>query len=150
MAIESFYMSVALTEYEKEQIRSEALFEKHKTNDDLIYKKIIYIDNINNQEGCCWHLNACYCNFFDSCSVLYELCLIMDKVKPKFNFTVFNQKESIFDFTLMGFVQHVYEIVKPYKDNFNNMFGKLSVLPGKGYYTFKRKNKRFFIQENKI
>ena len=150
MAIDSFYISIEITPDEQKQIKNSGVFETYKRSmNDLVYKKTVYIDNISNEEGCWWHLNAGYSNFFDSCEVLYDLCLIINKIKPQFSFTVFKQNKTVFEaLTFIEFLQHIYEIVKTSKQRFNDEYGRLSIIPtGYNVYKFRRKNKKHFISE---
>ncbi|MCL2522420.1 MAG: hypothetical protein FWE36_06135 [Erysipelotrichales bacterium] len=115
---------------------------------DLIFSKILYIDNINNQEGCWWHISACYLNFFESCESLYDLLSMIKDIMPDFQFTVFQQKPSLMNFTFFEFIQHIYEIVGSSKKRFEARFGKLSVIPNAPFYKFKRKNQKYFIKSD--
>jgi len=150
MAIDSFYISIEMTPNEQNQIKNTVVFETYKRSiNDLVYKKNVYIDNINNEEGCWWHLNAGYLNFFDGCEALYDLCLIINKIIPQFSFTVFQQRKTVFEtLTFIEFMHHIYEIVKSSKQRFNDEYGRLSIIPtGYNFYKFRRKNKKYFIRE---
>lgn len=141
MAAESFYFSVELTAYEKELICKRVSLQKQK-NGDLIYNKAV---RISRPDGW-WHISVGYYNFFDNCEVLYDLCTTINKIKPKFCFNILDQ-EVLFDFTFIEFIIHIYTIVKDYKSNFDNDYGRLLILPGNDFYKFRRKNRKFFIKD---
>ena len=149
MAAESFYITININEDEKSKMCETLHFKRivwYDDDFDLIYKDVLYIDNINNEEGHWWHINACYMNFFYNCEVLYELCQAINVVKPKFEFTVFG-KVCIFDFSsLFEFMECIYDPIKRFKDHFEETFGKFSVFPHESFYKFKRKNHKYFIK----
>lgn len=149
MATESFYISVDLSEKEKLLIQSMTIFKRDKLcKENLIYKNCVYIDNISNSEDHIWHLNATYINIFDSCEKLYELCTVINKIKAGFEITVLNQNKVIFEeLSFFCFIQYIYEKIEPFKKNFNSRFGELNILPGRDFYKFRRKNKKFFKKD---
>jgi len=72
--------------------------------------------------------------------------LAINKVIPQFSFTVLKQNKIVFEtLTFIEFLHHVYNIVKPFKENYNIVYGKLSIVPGSNYYKFRRKNKKYFV-----
>ena len=143
MATQSLYISVEIDEISKAILKKTLNFKCCKNSSDLIYKNVVYIDDINNAEGSWWHMNICYSNFFDNCEALFCLCKEIEKVIPQFEFIFLGKKRKFDFFELLDFIKYVYNDVKPYKDKFENMYGHLSFTP-KQFYKFRRKNKQFF------
>ena len=142
MAIQSFYFSIQIDEEDKNIILSKAGVKKQKKENDLIYKDVLFIDNITTDESW-WHINAGLYDFFHSCEILYEFCQMIESIKPKFLFCFLGEKYEFSFQSLLDFVSFVYPKVEKYKKNFEKCHGTLSIHPNK-FFRFKRKNYRFF------
>ena len=144
MAIQSFYISINISAVEKETVlaKSDYFTNYKKCPGDLIYKSTLYIDNITFQESW-WHINAGLYDFFHSCEVLYELCQIIETIKPNFIFCFLGKQYNFSFHSLMEFIAFIYPEIEKYKMNLEENYGVLSVHPQK-FFTFRRKNNRFF------
>ena len=143
MAVSSFYISIKLPIYNKKIIKAQANLKKYKKTNDLIYKDVLYIDNISLLDSW-WHINAGLYDFFHSCEMLYEFCKIIEITMPKFTF-LFMGKEYEFSFSsLLDFILFVYPQIESKKKYFEESFGALSIPPTNEFWAFRRKNRRFF------
>ena len=149
MAINSFYISIEISEEEKSAVRSasEADFKRYKKcflpDPDLVYKNTLYIDNIVGEEGDWWHINVGLYDFFHGCETLYELCRAIENLKPNFAFRFLGKNYEFKFQSLMEFVSFIYPKIEKYKKHFENEFGVLSVCPQE-FFSYRRKNKRYF------
>ena len=142
MAIQSFYISIEITKQEKSNIMSTANLKTYKKSGDLIYKDVLYIDNVIVNESW-WHINAGLYDFFHSCEILYEFCQLIETVKPNFTFYLLGQKYEFSFQSLFDFIKFIYPKVEKYKKDFEDCYGVLSVCPCK-FFSFRKKNKRIF------
>ena len=142
MAVQSFYISVEISEKDKNTITSQINLKRYKKSNDLIYKDVLFVDNVT-AGGSWWHINAGLYDFFRSCEILYEFCQVIEIIKPHFDFYLLGQKYEFKFQSLMDFVQFVYPKIKNKKKSFENSYGALSISPEK-FFSFKRRNKRFF------
>ncbi len=141
MAIQSFYISIKISEKDKNSIASQINLKRYKKSDDLIYKDVLFIDNITIGESW-WHINAGLYDFFRSCEILYELCKKIELTKPNFTFYLLGKKYEFSFHSLMDFILFVYPKIENNKKNFENCYGTLSISPN-NFFSFRRKNKRF-------
>ena len=146
MAIQSFYISVEISEEDKANVLSKLPKDDIKSDKispgDFTYKNTLYIDNIT-IVGSWWHINAGLYDFFHSCEILYEFCQNIDTIKPNFTFD-FLGKQYEFKFpSLMDFISFIYPKIEIYKKNLEKTHGVLSIPPNK-FFNFKRKNQKFF------
>ena len=141
MAIQSFYISIELSEEEKCAVVSSTCAKRYKS-DDLIYKDVLYIEDIV-ADGEWWHINAGLYDFFHSCEVLYEFCQSIEIVKPNFSFYLLGKRYEFIYPSLLDFMVFLYPKIKKYKENFEKQHGNLSVHP-QNFFLYKRKNSRFF------
>lgn len=146
MAIQSFYISVEIPEEEKELIIAETNLKRHKKTGDLIYKNTLFIDDVSIREHW-WHINAGFYDFFHSCEALYEFCRAIEIKKPNFTFLLLGQEYNFSFDSLIDFISFVYPKIASYIKRFENCHGILSVPPNK-FFSFKRKNHRFFRKIN--
>ena len=142
MAIQSFYISVEISEEDKDTIISTSNLKRYKKSDNLTYKDVIFIDNICTGESW-WHINVGLYDFFHSCEILYEFCQIIQITKPNFKFYLLGEKYEFEFQSLMDFIIFIYPKIENYKKNFEDCYGTLSILPNK-FFSFEKKNKRFF------
>jgi len=142
MAIQSFYISIEISEEEKNTIISKTNLKRYKKSDDLTYKDVLRIDNITIDESW-WHINAGLYDFFHSCEILFEFCQEIEITKPNFTFYLLGEKYEFAFQSLMEFIVFIYPKIQNYKRNFEKCYGTLSVPPNK-FFSFQRKNKRFF------
>lgn len=142
MAIQSFYLSIEISEKDKSTIMSTTNLKRYKKSFDLVYKNTLFIDNVTVDESW-WHINAGLYDFFHSCEILYEFCQAIEIVKPNFIFYLLGQKYEFKFQSLMDFVQFVYPIIENDKKSFELCHGVLSICPNK-FFSFKRKNRHFF------
>ena len=143
MAIQSFYISIEITENEKRAVIKLLNLQRIKNDNDLTYNDVIYIENVCNEEGNWWHINACYTNFFYNCEMLYKLCQVINETKPRFQFILLGNTKTFEFKSLLEFIGYIYANVKPYKDRFEEMYGNFSVMPPL-FFEFRRKNKKYF------
>ena len=142
MAIQSFYISIKISEEDKSTFILTTNLKKYKKSDDLIYKDVLFIDNITIDESW-WHINVGLYDFFHGCEILYEFCQAIGTVKPNFEFYFLGQKYEFVFQSLLDFIQFIYPKVENYKKNFEECYGVLSISPNK-FFSFQRKNRRFF------
>ena len=141
MAIQSFYISIKISENDKNSITSQTNLKRHKISDDLIYKDVLLINDITDDEGW-WHINVGLYNFFHNCETLYEFCQAIEITKPKFTFYLLGEKYEFSFQSLLDFILFIYPKMESYKKNFEKCYGTLSIPPNK-FFSFRRKNKRF-------
>lgn len=141
MAIQSFYFSIELLEKDKNIIKSKTNLKKCKKSDDLIYKDILFINDITTNENW-WHINVGLYDFFHSCEVLYEFCQTIEITKPKFAFYLLGEQYEFSFQSLLDFILFIYPKIESYKKNFEKCYGTLSIPPNK-FFSFRKKNKRF-------
>lgn len=142
MAIQSFYISIKISEKDKNSITSQTNLKRHKKSDDLIYKDVLLIDNITIGESW-WHINAGLYDFFHSCEILYEFCQEINLTKPNFMFYLLGEQYEFNFQSLMDFIVFLYPKIENSKKNFEKCYGTLSISPN-NFFSFQRKNKRFF------
>lgn len=141
MAIQSFYISIKISENDKKSIISQTNLKRHKVSNDLIYKDVLLINDITDDEGW-WHINVGLYDFFHNCETLFEFCQAIEITKPKFPFYLLGEKYEFFFQSLLDFIQFIYPKIESYKKNFEKCYGTLSIPPNK-FFSFRRKNKRF-------
>ena len=142
MAIQSFYISIEISEENKKTIVSTTDLKKYKKSDDLMYKGVLYIDNVST-EGNWWHVSVGLYDLFHSCEMLYKFCREIETVKPNFDFYLLGQKYK-FDFkSILDFFLFIYPKIEKSKSDFEEQYGALSVSPHR-FFTFYKRNKHFF------
>ena len=144
MAVQSFYISIEISNDEKQKVLSGIKVCPYKRTNDFIYRNTLYIDNIDNEEGCWWHINIGLYNFFNNVERLYELLQIVNSTKENFNFTLLGGQYSFKFASLLEFMEFIYPKVKPYKDVFEEEFGTFSIYPQQ-FFKVRRKNKKYYI-----
>lgn len=142
MAIQSFYISIKITENDKKSIISQTDLKRHKVSNDLIYKDVLLINDVTDDEGW-WHINVGLYDFFHNCETLYEFCQVIDIEKSNFTFYLLGEKYEFSFQSLIDFIQFIYPKIENHKKNFDKCYGTLSITPNK-FFSFRRKNKRFF------
>ena len=142
MAIQSFYISIKISENEKTSITAQTNLKRCKKSNDLTYKDVLLINNITNDEGW-WHINAGLYDFFHNCETLYEFCQAIQITKPNFTFYLLGEKYEFSFQSLLDFILFIYPKIENYKKNFEKSYGILSIPPNK-IFSFRRKNKRYF------
>lgn len=142
MAIQSFYISVVISKEDKCAVKLKTNFQKYKKSADLIYRDVLYIDDITEKENF-WHINVGLYDFFHNCEVLYDFCQTIATIKPNFTFCLLGQEYTFAFSSLLDFVSFIYPKVEIYKKQFEQSYGVLSIHPQK-FFLFRRKNKRFF------
>lgn len=141
MAIQSFYISIRISENDKNSITRRANLKRCKISNDLIYKDVLLINDIAVDEGW-WHINAPLYDFFHSCEILFEFCQEINLIKPNFTFYLLGEQYSYSFQSLMNFIEFLYSKIESYKKNFEKCYGALAVPPNK-FFSFRRRNKRF-------
>lgn len=147
MAIQAFYISIEISEKDKNAIISTTNLKRYKRSDNLIYKDVLYIDNVSANEGW-WHINTGLYDFFHSCETLYEFCKVIENIKPNFTFYLLGEKYVFIFQTLLDFVLFIYPKVEKHKKAFEEYYGVLSIIPNK-FFSFHRKNKHLFKMGSK-
>ena len=143
MAIQSFYISIEISEEDKRTIISKTNLKRYKKSDDLVYKDVLFIDNVTVNESW-WHINAGFYDFFHSCEMLYGFCQSIETVKPNFTFYLLGERYEFNFHSLLDFVLFIYPKIEKYKKGFEENYGILSIHPKKFFY-FHKKNKHFFM-----
>ena len=142
MAIQSFYISIEISEEDKNTIISMTNLKRYKKSGNLIYKDVLFIDNISIGESW-WHVNVGLYDFFHCCEMLYEFCQVVEKIKPNFTFYMLGQKYDFSFRSFLDFLQFVYSKVEIHKKKFEECYGVLSICPNQ-FFAFRRKNRRIF------
>lgn len=142
MAIQSFCISVELSEKDKSNIIATTNLKSYKKSNDLIYKDALYIDNVS-ANGSWWHINAGVYDFFHNCELLYGFCQAIEIIKPNFTFYLLGQKYEFAFQSLLDFVLFVYPKIEKHKKDFEDYYGVWSIHP-KEFFLFYKKNRRLF------
>ena len=169
MATQSFYLSVELTDEQKQALQASIKMPRRKKSGDLIYRDTLQIEDVGMSEedrrkvlavvekkskGASrlegesdwrgWHINAGLYDLFHSVETLYELLGIIETVKGEFSFLLLG-KEIPFRFaSFFDFFETVYPKIKPYKENLDARFGVFSVPPDR-FFKVRRKNEKDFV-----
>lgn len=142
MAIQSFCISIEISEEEKSTVVSTIKFKRYKKSSNLTYKDVLYLDNVSLNES--WlHINVGLYDFFHNCEILYELCKAIEIVKPSFAFYLLGEKHEFNFENFLDFVLFIYPKIEKHKNDFESYYGVLSVLPN-NFFDFYKKNKRIF------
>lgn len=141
MAVESFYISVNINQFDQKQLKEkENEFSMQKLNDNFVFNHCLLIEKTQGW----YHVNACYFDFFENCVVLFELCNLFNEIKPCFEFEFLGCIYK-FDFNdFMKFFVFISDLTQKYRDYFVEKYGRFSILPHNDFYKFFRKNKRKF------
>ena len=142
MAIQSFYISIEISDEDKSTIMSTTNLKRYKKNDGLIYKDVLFIDNVTGDESW-WHINAGLYDFFQTCEKLYEFCQAIETVKPNFTFYLLGKRYEFVFRTFLDFVFFIYPEIEEHKKIFEEQYGVLSICPKK-FFPFYKKNKSLF------
>lgn len=142
MAIQSFYISIEMSEEDKKTIISTTNLKRYKKSNDLIYKDVLYIDNVSVNESW-WHINVGLYDILHNCEVLYRFCQEIEIVKPSFDFYLLGQKYKFAFSSMLDFILFIYPKIEKSKRDFEDHYGVLSISTEK-FFTFYKKNKRFF------
>ena len=169
MATQSFYLSVELTDEQKQALQASLNMPRRKKSGDLIYRDTLQIEDVGMSEedrrkvlavvekkskGALgleeesdwrgWHINAGLYDLFHSVETLYELLGIIETVKGEFSFLLLG-KETPFRFaSFFDFFKAIYPKIKPYKENLDARFGVFSVPPDR-FFKVRRKNEKDFV-----
>ena len=137
--------SISLSGEEKKQVRDafETDIRTRKKTGDLLFRNILQIADVNNEEGTWWHVSVGFYNLFAAVEALFDLCLAIRKVRPNFKFLLLGKEHEFSYETKIDFFASIYPNIEKYKDHFEKVYGIFSVPPYL-YFKFRRKNTKFW------
>lgn len=157
--LDGFYVDILLTDSEKAEIlrKNRGILSPVKNCGDYYsFEKTLLIHNISEANVKAespqattgfWYVEVCFVNFFDACESLYRLLLCVHAAKPDLHYRILKTDFIFQEEPIEQFIGQVYLCVRHYKRYYNHVRGTLSVMVGRDYETFRRRNFKRFEKE---